>query len=79
MNWDMSLAKRIPIGLGEKRQLQLRGEAFNTFNHTEYNALNSSIRFNSKTGAITNIGSGLGDYTGTRPARIMALSLRLQF
>jgi hypothetical protein len=79
MNWDMAVAKRIPIGLGEKRQLQLRGEAFNTFNHTEYNALNSSIRFNSKTGAITNIGSGLGDYTGTRPARIMALSLRLQF
>ena len=78
-NWDISLAKRIPIGLGEKRQLQFRGEAYNTFNHTEYNALNSSVRFNSKTGAITNLTSGLGNFTGTRPARIVALSLRFQF
>jgi hypothetical protein len=79
MNWDMALAKKILIGLGERRQLQFRGETFNTFNHTEYNALNSSVRFNSKTGAITNLGSGLGDYTGTRPARILALSVRFQF
>jgi Carboxypeptidase regulatory-like domain len=79
MNWDMALAKKIPVGLGEKRQLQFRGEAYNTFNHTEYNALNSAIRFNSKTGVISNLTSGLGNYTGTRPARIMALSLRFQF
>jgi hypothetical protein len=79
MNWDMALAKKVPIGLGERRQLQLRGEAYNAFNHTEYNALSSSIRFNSRTGAITNLTSGLGNYTGTRPARIVALSLRFQF
>ncbi len=79
MNWDMALAKKIPIGLGERRQLQFRGEAYNTFNHTEYNALSSSIRFNSRTGAVTNLTSGLGNYTGTRPARIVALSLRFQF
>jgi hypothetical protein len=78
-NWDMALAKKIPVGLGERRQLQFRGEAYNTFNHTEYNALTSSIRFNSKTGAITNLTSGLGNFTGTRPARILALSLRFQF
>src|SRR5579885_3463621 len=79
LNWDMALAKKVPIGLGERRQLQLRGEAYNAFNHTEYNALSSSIRFNSRTGAITNLTSGLGNYTGTRPARIVALSLRFQF
>jgi len=79
INWDMSLAKKIPVGLGEKRQLQFRGEAYNTFNHTEYSALNSAVRFNSKTGVISNLTSGLGNYTGTRPARIVALSVRFQF
>jgi hypothetical protein len=78
-NWDMSLGKKIPIGLGERHSLQFRLEGYNTFNHTNYSSVNSTIRINSKTGAITNLASGLGDYTGTRPARIMALSLRFAF
>jgi hypothetical protein len=35
-NWDMSLMKRIPIGSNEARYLELRWEAFNAFNHTNF-------------------------------------------
>jgi hypothetical protein len=73
----MSLGKKIPIGLGERRQLQFRGEAYNTFNHTNYSSVDSTVRFNSRTGAQTS--TSIGNFTGTRPARIMALSLRFQF
>jgi hypothetical protein len=34
-NWDMSLFKNIPLH-GERTHLQLRGEFFNAFNHTQF-------------------------------------------
>jgi hypothetical protein len=37
VNWDMSLFKNIPL-YGERVHLQLRGEAFNAFNHTQFGA-----------------------------------------
>ena len=76
-NWDMSLAKKIPIGLGEKRSLQFRFEGYNTFNHTNYSGFDSTFRFNSKTGAQTS--ATLGNFNAARPGRIMATSLRFQF
>ena len=76
-NWDMSIGKKIPIGLGEKRQLQFRFEGYNTFNHTNYTTVDTTVRFNSKTGAQTS--TSLGNFTAARPARILALSLRFAF
>ena len=35
-NWDMSIFKNIPLGKKEARYLQLRGEAFNIFNHPNF-------------------------------------------
>ncbi|HUO24344.1 MAG TPA: carboxypeptidase regulatory-like domain-containing protein [Candidatus Aquilonibacter sp.] len=35
-NWDMSLFKNIPLGSNEARYLQLRLEAFNAFNHPNF-------------------------------------------
>jgi hypothetical protein len=35
-NWDMSLMKSIPIGSNEARYIELRLEAFNAFNHTNF-------------------------------------------
>ncbi len=40
-NWDMSLFKNIPLG-NESRYLQLRLEAFNVFNHPNFNNKNYS-------------------------------------
>jgi hypothetical protein len=41
-NWDMSLFKNIPLG-SESRYLQLRLEAFNVFNHPNFNTKNYGI------------------------------------
>jgi hypothetical protein len=38
--WDMSLFKNIPLGKNEARYLQLRLEAFNAFNHPNFDTKN---------------------------------------
>ena len=36
-NWDMSLFKNVPLGNSERYSLQLRLEAYNVFNHPNFN------------------------------------------
>jgi len=43
-NWDLSLYRRVPLGEHNKH-LQLRLESYNTFNHTQFSALNTTARF----------------------------------
>ena len=48
-DWDLSLFKNIPIGEGSRYSIQLRLEAFNAFNHPNFNdrhyadAINSTV------------------------------------
>jgi Carboxypeptidase regulatory-like domain/TonB-dependent Receptor Plug Domain len=49
-NWDMSLQKNIP--LKERVHLELRVDAFNVFNHTQFSGINSTINFNC--GSVSN-------------------------
>lgn len=44
-NWDMSLFKNIPLG-SESRYLQLRLEAYNTFNHPNFSDKNYGFSLN---------------------------------
>ena len=39
-NWDMSLFKNIPLGDSKRYSIQLRLEAFNAFNHPNFNDKN---------------------------------------
>ena len=64
---DLSLSKNIWLG-DEERRLQLRIEAFNVTNHTNFNLPNASF------GAAS-----FGTITSARPARALQLSARLQF
>jgi len=87
-NWDMSLQKNIPIT--ERFRLQLRGEAFNIFNHTQFSGVNNTIDFSGLTnptvtnlpynanGALTNI-SGFGSVMGSRSPRILQLVAKIVF
>jgi hypothetical protein len=75
MNWDMTLTRRILLGR-ESRSLQMKVEAFNVFNHTEFTGVNSGYIFNAQ-GVNTN--ANIGALTGERGPRVLALELRVQF
>jgi hypothetical protein len=75
-NWDMALKKQFPLG-SEKRTLQIRVEAYNVFNHTQFTTVNSAAVFNPTTGAQTN--ANFGAYTAAAPARILSFTARIQF
>jgi hypothetical protein len=75
-NFDMSIFKNIPLW-AERIRFQLRFEAYNTFNHTQFSGVNSSAIFNTVTGQQTN--AAFGSITSARTARVGQLSLRLIF
>jgi hypothetical protein len=84
-NWDLSLQKNIPLK-GERFRMELRGDAFNVFNHPQFNGINSTINFASPTSTAPIPSSlfpanlnGFGTVTGTAPARIMQLMARFVF
>lgn len=74
----MTMGKFIPVGLGERRGLRIQAQAYNVFNHTEINALNTGIPFNPTTGAVVNPFQA-GTPSGTFPNRVLAFSLRFEY
>ncbi len=87
-NFDFTLQKSFAIK--ERMRLELRADAFNIFNHTQFNGLNSTLNFKSLTdstptnlvyaadGSISNK-NGFGSVSGARDPRIMQLVVRFQF
>ena len=83
-SWDMSLSKSFKFT--ESIKMEMRLDTFNTFNHTQFDTVNTTLNVASVTTgtAITNLASatnktGFGAVTGVRPPRIMQLSARFQF
>ncbi|MFN7993933.1 MAG: carboxypeptidase regulatory-like domain-containing protein [Bryobacteraceae bacterium] len=74
-NWDITLMKKFPLW-SEHRALEFRGEFYNAFNHTQYDAVDSNAVFD-PTGAQIN--GEFGQVVATRSPRIIQLSLRLEF
>lgn len=64
--WDLSLFKNIPIR--EALKLQFRAEAFNVWNHTNWDTV-----------SLNTTSSTFGRITGARDARIMQLALKMYF
>jgi hypothetical protein len=75
-NFDMSIFKNIPVWK-ERARFQLRFEAYNAFNHTQFSGVNTSATFNTATGAQTN--AAFGNITSARGARVGQGSLRFIF
>jgi hypothetical protein len=73
-NWDLSLYKR--IRLMERLSAQLRLESYNTFNHTQFSAVDSSLRFDAKGSQINQL---FMQATTSRPPRRVQLALRLNW
>lgn len=80
-NWDVTLAKRIPVG-GERRAFIFRAEAYNIFNHTQWSGINTSPTFDwpsFQKGQIVQSNVQFGRYSAVRPPRQMAMTLRFEF
>ncbi|HCC58813.1 MAG TPA: hypothetical protein DEQ47_16455 [Solibacterales bacterium] len=87
-NYDLSLQKQFSVT--ERVGIQLRADAFNVFNHTQFNGVNNTINFKSLTdptptnlylkpdGTVNNR-NGFGTVSGARDPRILQLVVRLVF
>ncbi len=75
-NLDLSLSKNFKVA--ERKTLEFRAEAFNTFNHFNPSNPNAGLTFNFGTGVQTN--ANFGQITGAQHvARRMAMSLKFRF
>src|SRR5262245_65803672 len=54
-NTDLSIFKKIPLGDRDKnRYIQLRLEAFNVFNHTQFSGINAGTNLSAPNGTAAN-------------------------
>ena len=74
-NFDISFFKTIPLA-SEKRSLQLRWEMYNAFNHTQFNSVDTTARFDA---AGNQVNTRFGEVIGARNPRRMQASLRFRF
>jgi hypothetical protein len=74
-NFDMSLFRNFNLG-SEKRVLTFRAEAYNIFNHTQLNAIDTTAVYLPNG---INVNPTFGQALGAWPARQMQFSLRLRF
>lgn len=73
-NWDISIYKNMKFT--ERLSSQLRLETYNTFNHTQFSGLNTTLQFDS-TGKMIN--TAFDTPNGARPPRRMQVALRITF
>jgi hypothetical protein len=89
-NWDMSIFKNIPFGHSERYSIQLRLEAFNAFNHPNFNdknypiTVNGPYQYSPTTPFSISKGSNWGtnsDTYGTSPGgfRVVQLGAKVYF
>lgn len=77
-NFDTALFKNIPFY--REAVLQFRLETYNTFNHPEFNALNSTATFaNANQSSNPETDATFGQLTGTLNPRLLQLALRINF
>jgi hypothetical protein len=69
-NWDVSLFKRFAFNEGGTRDFELRFESFNTFNHTQFN--NVDTTFSDGPG-------NFGRVTSVWDPRVLQIAAKLQF
>jgi len=75
-NFDLTLFRNFNLG-SERRVMTFRWEVYNAFNHTQFNAIDTTARFDPTTGKIAN--PTFGQALGAWSARQMQFSLRLRY
>jgi hypothetical protein len=64
------------VSIKERVALRVRFQAFNVFNHTEFNRIGTTYTWNA---AGVNLSTTTGQYISTQPPRQMALTARVEF
>ncbi len=78
VNWNLALFKN--IAAGGHRSVQFRAEAYNVLNHTEFQDIDRTARFDPSGAQINpNFGTAIGIASPTRPPRTIQLSARFSF
>jgi hypothetical protein len=75
VNVDATMSKFIPL-FGERKGLKLQAQAYNMFNHPEYNGVGTGLQWDAS-GNQTSLSAGV--FNSTLPARVMAFSVRFEF
>jgi hypothetical protein len=90
-NWDMSLFKNFHFGPGEQRYLQLRFEAFNAFNHPNFQNKNNWVNVTAphwdasnhvmvpESIDATDFGKYNSQYSGVGGPRVVQLGAKIYF
>jgi hypothetical protein len=73
-NFDLILSKKTKLW-SESKSLELRFEAFNAFNHTQFTTLNTTLPAIGSNPAL----SGFGKFTAARESRVIQLGARFSF
>jgi hypothetical protein len=73
-NWDLTFFKSIKAK--EKISFQFRWEMYNAFNHTQYDGVDATARFDAQGRQIN---TQFGQVTSARSPRIQQLALRISF
>jgi hypothetical protein len=73
-NWDLTFIKSVKMT--ERAAFQFRWEMYNAFNHTQFDSVDTTARFDAA-GKLVN--TRFGQITSSRASRIQQMSLRLQF
>lgn len=79
-NWDIIVSKKTRLW-GESSNLEIRFEAFNAFNHTQFTAIDlnlGSIVLDAN-GNPDPLKSSFGKYTGAAESRVIQLAARINF
>jgi hypothetical protein len=74
-NWDISVVKSVALG-SELRLLQLRGEFYNAWNHTQFTNVDTTAQFNP---AGQQVNARFGALTAANPARVAQIAIRVTF
>lgn len=75
-NWNTTLAKTFDLAKEGRVQGTFRAEAYNTFNHTQFSTVDTTITFNA---AGVNSRASTGNLTAARDPRYMQVAFRLTF
>jgi hypothetical protein len=73
-NWNIAVYKTLFVR--ERVQLKFRAEAYNAFNHSQFDGVDTTIQFNA---AGQNTRASSGQINSSRDPRIMQFALRLNF